>query len=64
MTSFIILAIYIVGVLIAFQQIKHWNGDEITSLDEYQVLFILSMLSWLIYPIYLFAWLISKARED
>jgi len=64
MTSFIILAIYIVGILVAFQQIKHWNENEITSLDEYQVLFILSMLSWLIYPIYVFAWLISKVRED
>ena len=64
MTTFIILAIYIVGVWVAYNQIQRWSDHEITEKDEYQTLFMLSMLSWAIYPLYGLVWLIKKGREE
>ena len=64
MTTFITLAIYIVGVWMAYNQIQRWNDHEITDKDEYQTLFMLSMLSWAIYPLYGLVWLIKKGREE
>ena len=64
MTTFIILAIYIVGVWMAYNQIQRWSDHEVTDKDEYQTLFMLSMLSWAIYPLYGLVWLIKKGREE
>ena len=64
MTTFITLAIYIVGVWMAYNQIQRWSDHEITEKDEYQTLFMLSMLSWAVYPLYGLVWLIKKAREE
>ena len=59
----ITLAIYIIGVFAAYFQILRWNEKPITKEDEYQVLFMLSMLSWLIFPVYCLAWLFRKCEE-
>ena len=56
MTTFIVMAIYILGVYIAFFQLQKWADHEVKEHDEYQVLFMLSLLSWLIYPLY---WIVS-----
>ena len=64
MTIFITLAIYIIGVWAAFFQIHHWSQKEVKDGDEYQTLFMLSMLSWLIYPLYGLVWLIRKGKEE
>ena len=64
MTTFIILAIYIIGVWAAFFQLQRWNQKEVKDGDEHQTLFILSMLSWLIYPLYGLVWLIRKGKEE
>ena len=60
MTTFIAMAIYILGVYIAYFQIQKWAGHEVTDHDEYQMLFLLSLLSWLIYPLY---WLVLIFRN-
>ena len=61
---FIALAIYILGVYIAFFQIQRWSDHEITVDDEHQMLFMLSMFSWLVFPIYGFIALTKKLEED
>lgn len=48
----------------AYNQIQHWSDHEITEKDEYQTLFLLSMLSWAIYPLYGLVRLFKKAREE
>ena len=48
----------------AYNQIQRWSDHEITEKDEYQTLFMLSMLSWAIYPLYGLVWLIKKGREE
>ena len=63
-SSFIIMAIYISGIWAAYFQLHHWNGEDIDTDKEYQTLFMLSMLSWMIYPIYGFVWLVHKTSEE
>ena len=64
MTTFITLSIYIIGVWVAFFQLQHWSQKKVKDGDEYQTLFMLSMLSWLIYPLYGLVWLIRKGKEE
>lgn len=63
METIIVLALYIIGVYVAYFQIQRWADHEVTEHDEYQLLFILSLASWLIYPVYVLVSLIRKARE-
>lgn len=63
MTTFITLAIYIVGVWMAYNQIQRWSDHEVTEKDEYQTLFMLSMFSWLIYPLYALVRIYKKCGE-
>jgi putative copper export protein len=64
MITFIVMAIYIVGVYMAYFQIQKWTGHKITEDDEYQTLFLFSLFSWLVYPIYGLIWVIKKDEED
>ncbi len=44
--------IWIIGAVVAWFQIKHWNKDnELIYPRDYIVLSILCLLSWMIYPI-------------
>ena len=51
MESIIVLIVYIVGVCMAYRQLLCWNDGAATQ-EEYQMLFMFSLLSWLIYPLY------------
>lgn len=64
MKTWIVLIVYIAGVFAAYFQIQRWERHEATSRDEYQTLFMLSMLSWIIYPLYGIICLIRKAEEE
>ena len=64
MMTFIVLAVYISGVLMAFYQLQKWHEKEPKNMEEFQALFMLSMLSWLIYPVYGLAWLYNKCEEE
>lgn len=56
----IVLALYISGVWVAYFQLQRWYNEELEVSNEVQVLFMLSMLSWIIYPVYGVTWLINK----
>ena len=60
MTIIIVLALYISGVWVAYFQLQRWHDEELEITNEVQVLFMLSMLSWIIYPVYGVTWLINK----
>jgi hypothetical protein len=62
--TLIVLAVYILGVYIAFFQLQKWAGHKVGNNDEYQTLFVLSLISWLIFPIYGVVCLIRKAEEE
>lgn len=62
-TTFIILVVYILGVYTAYYQIQRWADYEVSGEDEYRTLFLLSLFSWLIYPIFGLIWLIRKVKE-
>ena len=64
MLTFVVLAVYVVGVWMAFHQLQRWCGHEVDNKDEYQTLFILSTLSWGIYPLYGIVCLIRKFEEE
>ncbi len=65
MSTLIVLAIYILGVYLAYFQLQKWSNHASDSKDnEYQILFTLSLGSWFIYPIYGIIWLTNKLREE
>jgi hypothetical protein len=55
-----------VGVLVAWVQLQYWFKDRILLNEDFQVLTALSFLSWLVYPIYLIAYLMDylDSSED
>lgn len=62
--TIIVLAAYLAGVWVAYFQLLRWHGKKTSCIHEAQVLFMLSMLSWFIYPVYWMAWLIKCDREE
>ncbi len=64
MNTLLILAIYIMGVYTAYFQMQKWAGYKVTDDDEHQVLFVVSLVSWFVYPIHWIVWLYRKCMED
>lgn len=62
MTIYIIL-IWFIGVIVARWQLGYWFRDRILFAIDYDVLMFFSILSWAIYPIYLFEWLMNKLKD-
>ena len=63
MGTLLALIIYIAGVYIAYFQIQKWAEHKITEDEEYQTLFMFSLFSWLVYPIYGLIRVIKKNKE-
>ena len=61
--TYIVLAIYILGVWMTYNQLQRWSGLKVEEDDEYQTLFSLSMLSWIVFPVYGCIWLYKKIKE-
>ena len=64
-STFIIgIAIWLIGAILAWFQIKYWNRDrELSYPEDYIALTFFSLLSWSIYPIWVIQW-IYKQIED
>jgi hypothetical protein len=62
----VFIILYMVGVLVAWVQLQYWFKDRILLNEDFQVLTALSFLSWLVYPIYLIAYLMDylDSNED
>lgn len=57
------LAVYIIGVWVAYFQIQRWCKKN-TSEEYYQMVFLLSTLSWAVYILYGIAWLFKNQKEE
>ena len=64
MVTLVVLALYIMGVYTAYHQIQKWTDHKIEKEDEYHTLFILSLLSWVVYPLYGLIYIFRKCEED
>jgi len=62
----VFIILYMVGVLVAWVQLQYWFKDRILLNEDFQALTALSFLSWLVYPIYLIAYLMDylDSSED
>jgi hypothetical protein len=59
-----ITLIWIIGIIVAWFQIKYWNRKkELICPYDYISLAYVSMLSWAIYPIYLLEWLHEQINK-
>lgn len=60
------IILYMIGVLVAWVQLQYWFKDKIILKDDFQALTVLSFLSWLVYPIYVIAYLMDylDSNED
>lgn len=52
------------GVYTAYFQMQKWAGYKVTGDDEHQMLFVVSLVSWFVYPIHWIVWLYRKCMED
>lgn len=59
----IVVAVYITGIWIAFFQLQLWCGKRVSKDEECELLFMMSTLSWLIYPLYFIVKLLNKMRN-
>lgn len=62
-TYTIVLTIWMIGIAAAYLQILYWNRD--CPLDyprDYLKIGVLSLLSWLVYPISAFEWLVEHIK--
>ena len=64
MTEFIVLILYVWGVYTAYFQLQKWAEHKPISEEEYQTLFTLSLLSWLVYPLYGIIYLFKECEGD
>ena len=64
MTTLIVLAVYVLGEYIAFFQLQKWADHKATTDEEYQTIFMLSLFSWLIFPIYGIVCITRKAKGE
>ena len=64
MAAIIVLIIYVIGVWVAYFQLCRWSDASDYDEDGYQILFMLSTLSWAVYPIYGIIWILDKVKED
>jgi hypothetical protein len=57
--------IWLLGVYVAYFQLQKWNlVYYITSSDTPEILVLLSLLSWVIYPVYGIAWLLNNLNGE
>lgn len=62
--TLIVLAIYVTGVYLAYFNLLKWCKEAPKREEEYSILFAVSLMSWIIFPIYLIIWAINKSAED
>ena len=60
----VFIILYMIGVLVAWVQLQCWFKDRILLNEDFQVLTALSFLSWLVYPIYLIAYLMDYLDSE
>lgn len=62
--DYIISAIWLLGVIVAWFQMRHWSRETLEECGKegYIMLTVVSLLSWLIYPIALLEWLSMKTK--
>ena len=60
MITIIVIAIYILGMWVAYNKILEWNKESIKSRNDYQELFMVSLFSWLAFIVLL----TDKSKEE
>ena len=63
-SEFIVFILYVIGIIVAYFQLQRWSDSPVTDDEEYQALFAFSLLSWLVYPIYIIARILNKTGEE
>lgn len=56
--------VWITGVYAAWFQIDLWCTEKSIPPEKSQAKIMLCLLSWVIYPVYLIAWLYDKYNKD
>ena len=64
MVTFVVLALYIMGVYTAYHQIQRWAEHDFTTKEDFYSLFKASLLSWVVYPLYGLAYLFKECEGD
>jgi len=64
MTLLVGFIVWMIGAVVAWFQIRHWNrGQSFDCPRDYIILSLLSILSWAIYPIYALEWISNELEK-
>jgi hypothetical protein len=64
MKELVILIIYACGVYMAYFHLQSWAERKSATPEEFHTVFQLSLLSWLVYPLYGLMYLFKECEGD
>ena len=64
MTTFAAILLYALGVFIAYIILQEWNRDDLKRPEDYQNLFVFSLLSWGAFLVYGIIYLLNDSDDS
>lgn len=64
MTTFAAILLYALGVFIAYIILQEWNRDDLKRPEDYQNLFVFSLLSWGAFLVYGIIYLLNDSDNS
>jgi hypothetical protein len=64
MVTLIVLVLYIIGTWTAYEQLIDWSNGTLSEEEDYRKVFLLSSLSWLLFPLYGLLCIIRKVEGE
>ena len=64
MVTLIVLVLYIIGTWTAYEQLIDWSNGTLSKEEDYRKVFLLSSLSWLLFPLYGLLCIIRKVEGE
>lgn len=64
MTTFAAILLYALGVFIAYIILQEWNRDDLEHPEDYQNLFVFSLLSWGAFLVYGIIYLLNDSDNS
>jgi hypothetical protein len=62
--TLIVLVLYIIGTWTAYEQLIDWSNGTLSEEEDYRKVFLLSSLSWLLFPLYGLLCIIRKVEGE
>ena len=59
----IAVLVYFIGILIARWQLQYWFKDVLVDDEAHDMISVLSLLSWFVYPAYVWDYMVERLNN-